>query len=226
MKLLSRIISPFIKGLLSLVCNVDASELIKVSFNGPIILVINHINFLEVPLVYTYLFPRNLASIVKKETWKNPVLGFLGYIWEAIPLDRKLSDIAAMRKSLQALQAGRILLIAPEGTRSGDGKLQYGHAGVVQIALHSGASFIPIAHFGGEKIWVNLKSFRKTNFKFRVGKTFRIKMMEGKCSKEDRILITNEIMNRISLLLPEDYRGVYSNPENNPFKFTIETGEQ
>jgi len=224
MKLLSRIISPIIKGMISIICNVDASELSKVPINGPLILVLNHINFLEVPLVYTHLLPRNLASIVKKETWRNPVLGFLGYIWEAIPLDRKVTDIAAMRKSLQALKNGRILLIAPEGTRSGDGKLQFGHAGVVQLALHSGASIIPIAHFGGEKIWMNLKGFRKTNFKFKVGEPFRVKEIDGKCSKEDRIVITNEIMNRISLLLPVDYQGVYANPENTSFVFTKETG--
>lgn len=211
MKILSKIISPVIKGFLGLICKVDSSEMKKVPRKGPLIVVLNHINFLEVPLIYTHLLPRDLASIVKRETWKNPLLGCLGNIWEAIPLDRRASDISAMRKSLKALKDGRVLIIAPEGTRSGTGCLQSGHAGVVQIALHSGAPIIPIAHFGGEAVWKNIKKFRRTPFTFRVGKPFYIN--KGVYSKNDRKLIIDDIMKQLSLLLPVQYRGIYQEPE-------------
>ncbi len=214
MKALSRIVSPLVRGIIGLFCDVDTSEMKNVPKKGPLIVILNHINFLEVPLIYTCLYPRDLASIVKRESWDNPVLAFLGNTWEAIPLDRNTSDISAMRKSLEALQSGRILIIAPEGTRSGTGQLQKGHAGVVQIALHSGAPIIPVAHFGGEKIWTNIKSWRRTRFKFRVGKVFYIKKPESAYSRADRNLIVDEIMNQLSLLLPAQYRGVYPDPEN------------
>ena len=213
MTLASRIISPLIKGIFRIICKVDSGEICKVPMKGPLIVVLNHINFVEVPLLYTHLFPRNMASIVKKETWKNPLLAYLGTIWEAIPLDRNSTDLGAMRKSLEALKSGRILLIAPEGTRSRTGQLQKGHAGVVQIALHSGAPIITLGHYGGEKIWKNLRSFHRTQFTIKVGKPFFLQTTKRGSLRTERILMTDEIMNQLSFLLPPFYRGLYPDPE-------------
>lgn len=172
----------------------------------------NHINFLEVPLIYAHLFPRDIQGIIKAETWNNPLMAILAAIWQAIPLNRNTTDLAAMRSCMEALEAGRILILAPEGTRSGNGSLQKGHAGIVQIALRSNARIIPVAHFGGEHFWKNFKSLRRTPFTFRVGESFRLDPRMP-VSRTTRIEMTDEIMTRISLLLPPSYRGAYPEPQ-------------
>jgi 1-acyl-sn-glycerol-3-phosphate acyltransferase len=220
MKLSSRIVTPVIKFILSALCRIEADEMSRVPEAGPLIVAMNHVNFLEVPLVYAFLYPRYAVGIVKRETWDNPLLGALADSWEAIAIDREGSDLSAMRQALAVLERGGILLIAPEGTRSGHGRLQPGHGGVVQLALRSGAPIMPLAHFGGERFWENLKAFRRTRFTIRVGRAFRLVVPESPDGRETRSVsrsvreeMTAAIMNRLSMLLPESQRGAYPNPE-------------
>jgi len=93
-------------------------------------------------------------------------------LYGAIPLRRGEADVVALRKSLDALDAGNILALAPEGTRSGDGRLQRGHPGVVTIALHSGAPVLPMACYGYEIFKHNFKRLRRTDFRIVVGNPF------------------------------------------------------
>lgn len=209
-KRVSRLVSPFVKLILRALCRVDARELERVPRKGPLIIVTNHINFLEVPLLYTFLYPRDIVGMVKRETWDNPIIGILAWAWDAIPLDRSSADLPAMRKAREALRKGRILAVAPEGTRSGHGRLQRGRAGIVMLALREGATIVPVAHYGGERFWENIKSFRRTNFRFRVGESFRLRPPAPGEKRNARAEAADEIMRRIALILPPEYRGVYA----------------
>jgi 1-acyl-sn-glycerol-3-phosphate acyltransferase len=162
--------------------------------------------------------------MVKRETWANPLLRFVANTGDSISLDRTATDLSAMRRALEVLAARRILLVAPEGTRSGHGRLQRGHGGIVQLALRSGAPIMPVAHFGGERFWTNLKSLRKTRFTFRVGESFRLKSPDGGVTRSVRLEMTDEIMNRLAILLPPAYRGVYTDPEHAPTDYLAFTG--
>lgn len=210
----ARLVTPVVRGILAALCRIDARQMRLIQGRGPLIVAINHVNFLEVPLIYSYLFPRDAVGLVKVETWKNPLLAGLAWAWDAIPLDRNSTDLKAMRLALDALAAGRILIVAPEGTRSGHGRLQKGHGGIVQLALRSGAPILPVAHTGGERFWRNFKSMRRTRFAFKVGEPFRLRPPEGpgggRLLREE---MTDAIMNRISLLLPPGQRGEYPDPE-------------
>ena len=59
--------------LLRLLCRVDSAQIGQVPNEGPLLLVINHINFLEVPVLYLYLRPRPLIAFVKAKNWDNPM---------------------------------------------------------------------------------------------------------------------------------------------------------
>ena len=219
MKAASHLVTLPVRAILSGLCRVEAGELAKIPRKGPLIIVVNHVNFLEVPLIYSWLYPRDSVGMAKQETWDNPFLAFLAFCWDAIPLNRQATDLSAMRKAFTALEKGRILVLAPEGTRSGHGRLQQGHPGVVQIALKSGAPILPLAHTGGELFWAMLKSRKRTAFTFRVGEAFHLVPPRDEggrdlpVTREVRREMTDEIMNRISILLPPVQRGVYPSPE-------------
>lgn len=210
MKTASYLVTPCIRAILKVLCRVDCSELKKVPATGPLIIVINHINFLEVPMLYSFLYPREIIGIIKAETWDNPLIGALASVWSAIPINRGTADMTAMRGALRTLSRGGMLAIAPEGTRSGDGRLREGHAGVVLIAARSGAPILPIAHYGGESFWKNLRAFRKTPFHFRVGEPYTLKVPEGGLGRAERQRCSEDIMLRIAALLPKEYRGFYA----------------
>ncbi len=210
MTLTYRVVTSTIKSLLRLVCRVDDAQLARVPGQGPLIIVINHINFLDAPLFYTHLQPRPLAGFSKAEAWDNPVVRLLVNLWGAIPLHRGEADIDALRRALKALGAGRILVVAPEGTRSGHGRLQPGRPGTVFLALRSGAPLLPVVHFGGELFWRNLTHLRRTDFHIVVGQPFYLDAGGVKVTRTVRQQMADEMMYQIAALLPPAYRGVYS----------------
>jgi 1-acyl-sn-glycerol-3-phosphate acyltransferase len=201
------------------ICCVHDEQLAKVPMRGPLILVANHINFLDVPILYTHLMPRRITGFAKAETWDNPAIGFLFSLGNAIPLRREQIDRSAMDRALQELRAGCILAIAPEGTRSGDGLLRKARSGVAMLALASGAPVLPIAYYGGEQFRRNVVRFRRTEFHIAVGDAFCVRGAGEKASRADRDQIADEIMYKLAGLLPPQYRGYYADLKSATDKF-------
>jgi 1-acyl-sn-glycerol-3-phosphate acyltransferase len=199
-----------IRILARILFRVHDEELAQIPHHGPMILVANHVNFADVPVFYTHLIPRPVTGFAKIENWNNPALGFLFSLGGAIPVRRGAVDRTAIGRALEVLRSGRILAIAPEGTRSGDGRLQKGHSGIAVLALDSGAPIWPVAYYGLENFRRNLLRLRRTDFFFRVGKPFRVGVEAVRLTREVREQITAEIMYRIAALLPPEYRGYYT----------------
>ena len=181
---MKRVVNGFIRIIIDLICRVDDHEISKIPMHGPLILIGNHVNFLEVPVMYLYLLPREMTGFAAAKSWKNPFFSFLFDLWDAIPIRRWEADIAALKRGIQALRAGKILAISPEGTRSGDGKLQMGNPGVVLLALKSGAPLIPVSYYGGEDVWQNLRKLKKTDFHIVVGEPFTLNQGTTRISSE------------------------------------------
>jgi 1-acyl-sn-glycerol-3-phosphate acyltransferase len=199
-----------IKVGLSLLCRMDASELNKVPQHGPLIAISNHTGSLEVPALYAWLFPRPETAWAKAETWDKPFFNWLFHLWDVIPVRRGEADTSALRAALDKLEQGFIFGVAPEGTRNKTGKLLRGHPGVVMLATHSKAPLLPVAHWGGENFLRNLKRLRRTDFHVRVGRQFTLNLNGERITRDQRQQIVDEMMYQLSALLPEEYRGAYS----------------
>lgn len=201
------------KVLVSAICRIDAAELAQVPDRGPLIVVTNHVNFLDVPVVYTQLMPRPVTGFAKRETWDSPAGSFLFNLWGAIPLRRGEADVTAIRQALTALEGGAILAVAPEGTRSGNGVLQPGLPGVVLLALRSGAPVLPIAYHGFENYRAHWQRLRRTPFSIRVGRPFYLNAEATRVTPAVRQQMVDEIMYQVAALLPPNYRGYYADLE-------------
>ena len=131
-------------------------------------------------------------------------------LWGGIPLRRGEADMAAIRAGMAALAEGRILSVAPEGTRTGDGRLIRGQPGIVLIALKTNVPIMPLAYYGSEQFWPNLRRLRRTDFFVRVGRPFYLDAAGQHVTKEVRQQMADEIMFQVARLLPADYRGHYA----------------
>ena len=205
-----QITNSVVKGITVLLSRVNAPQLDQVPAEGPLILVTNHVNFLEAPILYTRLAPRPITGFAKIESWDNQYLGWLFDVWGVIPIRRGEADKKAIKTALKALQDGYILSIAPEGTRSREGTLKRGQPGVVFLALLSGAPLLPIAHYGHQNYKDDFRKIKRTPFSASVGHPFRLRKPDKKITSEIRQEITDEIMYQIAALLPPAHRGVYS----------------
>ena len=205
---------------LEVLCRIDARELKKVPEAGPLIAYMNHSGMVEAPILYTQLQPREkLTSLAKVETWDNWFLNWVFTLWGLIPIHRGEADMIAMRKAFEVLSKGFILGISPEGTRSRSGKLQRAHGGIAMLALHSGAPLLPVAHWGGENFGSNVKHFKRTKFNTRVGSIFTLDSHGKMVTKTIRQQMADEMMYQLAKLLPEEYRGEYSDLENATVKY-------
>jgi 1-acyl-sn-glycerol-3-phosphate acyltransferase len=191
-------------------CRIDAPDLQKVPMQGPLIAISNHTGQIEVPLIFAHLQPRHLTGWAKVESWDNKFLNWVFGVWGMIPVRRGEADMNALKAALRALEKGLIFGIAPEGTRNYNGKLKRALPGAVTVALHSGAPIIPIAHWGGEDLMKNLEHFKRTDFHIRVGEPFKLNVEGVKVTGEIRQQIVDEMMVQIAKLMPEEYRGEYS----------------
>jgi 1-acyl-sn-glycerol-3-phosphate acyltransferase len=208
------IVNVVLRALFRLLCRLDVAELRRLPRSGPAILVMNHINFLEAPLVAAFIASPKLAALSKKENLSNPFYGYFAGLWNAIPIDRGGVDTDSFNRCLAWIENNGILGLAPEGTRSRNGVLRQGKAGVAVLALRAGVPIWPVAHFGTENFWKNLKAFKRTPITFKVGQPYMIEPA-GSMTKTVRQEVTDEIMVSIARLMPESHRGPYASGIHN-----------
>jgi 1-acyl-sn-glycerol-3-phosphate acyltransferase len=205
-----RLLAGVARSAIRLLCRVDDDQLAILPETGPLVFVVNHINFLEVPLLYTHLLPRPVTGFAKVEAWSNPFLRYVFTLGGAIPVNRGEGDVGAMRRALAALEEDCLVAVAPEGTRSGHGRLQRARSGAVLLALRTGAPVWPVAHYGGEDIWRNLARLRRTFFHVVVGQPFHLEANGAEVTRRVRQEMVDEVMYQVAALLPPPYRGVYA----------------
>jgi 1-acyl-sn-glycerol-3-phosphate acyltransferase len=222
MKTSTRAVNWVLRRVFETVCRIDRSEIHKIPARGPLILVANHIHLVEVPVFLPQLDPRDVIGLAKRESWKNPLYNFLFNQWEAIPIDRGVVDREAFRRMLDVLEQGKILAVYPEGTRSRDGRLLQGKAGIVALAQKSGAPMLPIGFHGYENFSSNLKRLCRTDFHIKIGKPFKLNSGAEALLRGSRQEVTDEIMCKIAELLPERYRGYYEGACTGTYQYLVD----
>jgi len=208
-----------LKSILNFVCKIDTSAVYEaLSKIKPMFVVFNHVNFIDSPILVTQCYPLRLTGLAKAETWNNPIFGFIFSTYKAVSIDRNGAFSDSFQKVGKAIRNGNFVCIAPEGTRSKTGVLQQGKAGIVQLALETDTPIIPVAHYGSENIWKNIRKLNRTPVKFMAGKPFKIKF-NGRPAKSEREEIISEIMGQIALLLPKEKRGMYARQAEQECKY-------
>lgn len=176
--------------------------------HGPAILMINHIAFFD-PIVVLGCVPRNIIPLAKSEGFRNPILYVCMKLWGVIPVRRGEVDRTALREILKVLNAGEVVLIAPEGTR-GSG-LQRAKEGVAYLGYQSGAPIVPIALEGTVGFpTLNPARWRQPGAVMQIGRPFRFRPTPDRPRGEQLRRMTDEAMYVLAALLPEVRRGAYA----------------
>ncbi|GMR09911.1 MAG: lysophospholipid acyltransferase family protein [Anaerolineae bacterium] len=176
--------------------------------HGSAIVIFNHIAFID-PIVVLSVLPRNAIPLARHDVFGIPGWGIFPRLWDVIPVRRDEVDRGALRKALAVLEAGEVLLVAPEGTRNPS--LQRAKSGLAYLALKSGAPIVPVA-IEGTKGYPTLIVGRNNlaPIVIRVGRPFQYKEMQGRWNHDRLRMMTDEAMYVLSEMLPEERRGVYS----------------
>lgn len=184
--------------------------------SGPLLLVSNHLSFLDPPLVGAFM-PRDMVMMAKAEATESRFGAWVVRNYGAFPIRRGEADLAAIRQAIGVLKGGGALYIAPEGTRSRTGQLLEPHEGAALVAYRSGAPLLPLAMSGQEPFPGNLRRLAPTDVDFTLGPPFRLVSPGGRPGREELQAMSEAMMNQIAALLPPTYRGRFSGEREGPF---------
>jgi 1-acyl-sn-glycerol-3-phosphate acyltransferase len=205
-----KLLNGLLRLLYFLLLRLEVSGAENVPATGPLILMINHVDALD-PFIVVGAFPRSVTPMSKIEVFDIPLIGILARAYGAFPIQRGQADKRALHQSFRVLQAGGVLLMAPEGTRSPTYSLQRGKEGMALIAARTGAPIIPVGITGTEDAGHYWRRLRRVPIRIVIGQPFRLDPGDQQIRRPLLRAMTDEAMYQLAATLPPEYRGIYGN---------------
>ena len=129
----------------------------RIPEQGPAIVACNHISYLD-PLTNGDAVDRagrRARFLAKQELFRIPVVGTVLRGAGQIAVARGSRDGSSLDRAVEALEAGEVVVIYPEGTVTdrADGLPMQGKTGVARLALRTGVPIVPMASWGSREVW-------------------------------------------------------------------------
>lgn len=111
----------------------------------PAVFIWNHRNNYD-PLMVAHMAGGSITGVGKKELARDPIMGTIARFADIVLVDRDNHEKAmqSMARAKEMARKGLNILIAPEGTRSPDGKLQPFKKGAFRLAMDTGLPIVPV----------------------------------------------------------------------------------
>lgn len=123
------------------------------------IIIANHQTYFD-PFWLGAPIRRDQRYLAWDEAFDWPVVGWGLRLLGAWPLKIERGNPTAMRRSVQWLREGGVLVIFPEGGRCfSDGEMMRFKNGACRIAIEAGVPIVPATILGGERIWPRGKRY-------------------------------------------------------------------
>ncbi len=118
----------------------------KLIEHGPALIVSNHVSYLDPPMV-GIAYRSAIWYLARKSLFR----GFGAWLYprlQCIPVDQDGPDMTGLKNIIRLLKEGERVLLFPEGSRSFDGSLQKGEAGVGLVIAKAQVPVQPVRLFG------------------------------------------------------------------------------
>jgi len=181
----------------------NVQGLSNIPATGGVLLVCNHLSHLDPPAVAVSL-SRQASFIARSSLFEvNPLLCWLLKRLNVYPLNREGIDRDVFKRVMAILDAGRICLIFPEGTRSKTGQLQPAKPGIgmiISMAKNNGVrvNVIPCKITGTDKAFpVGAKWIKKEQIRLKFGKPIDLSDLLEQQDKRNYRAIADRLMEHI-----------------------------
>jgi len=118
---------------------------------GPVLLVSNHSSHFD-PWLFGLGAPRRLTYLARSTLFTNRIFAKFIRAYGAMPIDRDFGR-EGLESVVKAFDAGRCVIMFPEGTRSEDGGPQPLKPGVSLLVKRTNATIIPCGIAGSFAAW-------------------------------------------------------------------------
>ncbi len=164
----------------------------------------NHASFIDPPAVGASLF-FPIWFLARTTLFNNKYFGWLIGQVNSIPISRERLDLKTIRAVKQLCSEGKSVLIFPEGTRSKDGNLQKGLAGIGFFVDKIGADVLPIYIDNSFNAFSkNSKWPKPVKVRVNIGEPIKVEKWKNlEKGKEKYQIIADDIMKEITKLKDE-----------------------
>jgi 1-acyl-sn-glycerol-3-phosphate acyltransferase len=177
---------------------------------GGILMACNHMSRMDIPVLFLTPNRPEMTALVTTKYLKHPLLHWFVVTAEGIWLDRDTADFSAFRKAVKAINDGKALGIAPEGTRSQTNQLIEGKPGTALLALRTGVPIVPVAIVGTEDSVSKMRHLKRPVITAEYGKPIIPPKLDRGNREGQLQTLTDEIMCRIAAMMPQKYHGFYA----------------
>jgi 1-acyl-sn-glycerol-3-phosphate acyltransferase len=120
---------------------------------GAVLVVANHQSYLDPPLIGCAIPQRQFDFLARAGLfdikWLKPLITAL----HAVPIKENGSDPASIKEILRRLEAGRVVLVFPEGSRTTDGEIGEFKRGVALLLKRAQCPVLPVGIAGAYDAW-------------------------------------------------------------------------
>ncbi len=170
---------------------------------GAYIGVVNHNSNMDV-IAMSLVVNRKVHTMAKDSLFKVPVLKWWLKAVGMFPVVRNASDRKAFSNAIELLESGKILFMAPEGTRKKqDGQRNRPKTGFVRLFQITDVPVVPVAIYGTDKILPPGKFLpRLTQVKVKIGKPRKLEKVEVRIKNKEKLQQqADEVMDEIYRML-------------------------
>ena len=119
---------------------------------GGVLLASNHQSFLD-PVLVAMVLSREMHFMARQTLFRNPVLRVIIVGYNSFAINRDSADVKGVKEAIARLEAGNILLVFPEGTRTGDGSIGRMKPGIGVLAERAAVPIVPVLIQGAYEVW-------------------------------------------------------------------------
>ncbi|MBI2917650.1 MAG: 1-acyl-sn-glycerol-3-phosphate acyltransferase [Chloroflexi bacterium] len=174
---------------------------------GPVIVVSNHLSFLDPPLLGASLH-RQMVFLAKRELFHG-LGGWCVRTYGAIEVRRGEFDRKGLEEAEAVLGRGLALGVFPEGRRHPQGGMGRAQPGAVLLACRTGVPVLPVGIIGTERVQKLKDVFSRPTIRVAVGEPIQIPSSQEAISKTYLAHWHQQVMSAVAGLLPEPYQGAY-----------------
>jgi 1-acyl-sn-glycerol-3-phosphate acyltransferase len=149
-----------VRGYCTIVTKLRVEGLGNIPRNTGAIIVANHRSTLDGFLLYS-LMEKRIYSFIKRDYFKNPILGWYLKGCGGIPIKKGELQPSAIREAKKALRGTGILMVFPEGRVNEEASLLPFEDTFMRLSLEYHIPIIPVIIIGTEKALPDGKLFPK-----------------------------------------------------------------